>query len=73
MVHITTANLPRLTSLTPPDLLSLFPVQAKGMLLSCIRSNDPCLFFEPKILYRIAEEEVPLEDYTIPLGKAEVM
>jgi 2-oxoisovalerate dehydrogenase E1 component beta subunit len=43
------------------------------MLLSCIRSNDPCLFFEPKILYRIAEEEVPLEDYTIPLGKAEVM
>ena len=49
------------------------PIQAKGLLLSCIRSNDPCLFFEPKILYRIAEEEVPLEDYTIPLGKAEVM
>ena len=43
------------------------------MLLSCIRSNDPCLFFEPKILYRIAEEEVPLEDYMTPLGKAEVM
>ena len=49
------------------------PVQAKGLLLSCIRSNDPCLFFEPKILYRIAEEDVPTEDYTIPLGKAEVM
>ena len=49
------------------------PVQAKGMLLSCIRLNDPCLFFEPKILYRIAEEEVPLEDYMTPLGKAEVM
>jgi 2-oxoisovalerate dehydrogenase E1 component beta subunit len=49
------------------------PVQAKGLLLSCIRSNDPCLFFEPKILYRIAEEEVPLEAYTIPLSKAEVM
>ena len=41
--------------------------------MSCIRSNDPCLFFEPKILYRIAEEDVPLEDYEIPLGKAEVM
>ena len=39
------------------------PVQAKGLLLSCIRSNDPCLFFEPKILYRIAEKNVPLEDY----------
>ena len=49
------------------------PVQAKGLLLSCIRSKDPCLFFEPKILYRIAEEEVPTEDYEIPLGKAEVM
>ena len=49
------------------------PVQAKGLLLSCIRSNDPALFFEPKILYRIAEEDVPLEDYEIPLGKAEVM
>jgi len=42
-------------------------------LLSCIRSNDPCLFFEPKILYRIAEEDVPVEDYMIPLGKAEVL
>ena len=49
------------------------PVQAKGLLLSCIRSHDPCLFFEPKILYRIAEEEVPQEDYEIPLGKAEIL
>jgi len=49
------------------------PVQAKGLLLSCIRSNDPCLFFEPKALYRVAEEDVPLEDYMIPLGKAEVL
>ena len=49
------------------------PVQAKGLLLSCIRSNDPCLFFEPKALYRVAEEDVPLEDYEIPLGKAEVL
>jgi 2-oxoisovalerate dehydrogenase E1 component beta subunit len=49
------------------------PVQAKGLLLSCIKSNDPCLFFEPKILYRIAEEDVPQEYYEIPLGKAEVI
>ena len=49
------------------------PVQAKGLLLSCIRAKDPCIFFEPKALYRVAEEEVPLEDYTIPLGKAEVL
>jgi 2-oxoisovalerate dehydrogenase E1 component beta subunit len=49
------------------------PVQAKGLLMSCIRSNDPCLFFEPKALYRVAEEMVPLEDFEIPLGKAEVL
>jgi 2-oxoisovalerate dehydrogenase E1 component beta subunit len=49
------------------------PVQAKGLLLSCIRSKDPCLFFEPKALYRLAEEKVPLEDYEIPLGVAEVI
>ena len=41
--------------------------------MSCIKSNDPCIFFEPKALYRLAEEEVPLEDYEIPLGKAEVL
>ena len=49
------------------------PIQAKGLLMSCIRSNDPCIFFEPKALYRLAEEEVPLEDYMIPLGKAEIL
>jgi len=43
------------------------PVQAKGLLLSSIRNNNPTLFFEPKILYRIAEEEVPLEDYQVIL------
>jgi len=49
------------------------PIQAKGLLLSAIRSKDPVIFFEPKALYRMAEEEVPDEDYEIPLGKAEVM
>jgi 2-oxoisovalerate dehydrogenase E1 component beta subunit len=49
------------------------PVQAKGLLLSCIRSPDPCIFFEPKALYRVAEEHVPVEDYEIPIGKAEVL
>ena len=48
-------------------------MQAKGLLLASIRSNDPVIFFEPKILYRIAEEDVPLEDYEIPIGKAEII
>ncbi|XP_023930836.1 2-oxoisovalerate dehydrogenase subunit beta, mitochondrial [Lingula anatina] len=49
------------------------PIQAKGLLLSCIRDRNPCIFFEPKILYRSAIEEVPLKDYTLPLSKAEVL
>jgi len=46
---------------------------AKGLLLSCIREDDPCIFFEPKRLYRASVEETPVDDYMIPLGKAEVL
>ncbi|TDZ33963.1 2-oxoisovalerate dehydrogenase subunit beta [Colletotrichum spinosum] len=49
------------------------PLQAKGLLLSAIRSNDPCVFMEPKILYRAAVEQVPTGAYTLPLSKAEVL
>jgi len=49
------------------------PLQAKGLLLSAIRSNDPCVFMEPKILYRAAVEQVPTSPYTLPLSKAEVL
>jgi 2-oxoisovalerate dehydrogenase E1 component beta subunit len=49
------------------------PSLAKGMLLSCIRDPNPCIFLEPKALYRAAVEEVPEGDYTIPLGVAEVV
>lgn len=45
---------------------------AKGLLKSAIRDNNPVLFLEHKLLYRQPElrAELPLEDYTIPLGKA---
>lgn len=49
------------------------PVQAKGLLLSCIRDKNPCIFFEPKILYRLAAEDVPTGDYMIPLSQADVV
>lgn len=49
------------------------PVQAKGLLLSAIRDPNPCLFFEPKILYRTAVDTVPVGDYELPLGQAEVV
>ena len=48
------------------------PYDAKGLLASAIRSNDPVIFFEPKRIYRSLKEEVPSEDYTIPLGQAHV-
>ncbi|PHH61381.1 hypothetical protein CDD81_459 [Ophiocordyceps australis] len=49
------------------------PIQAKGLLLASIRSNDPVLFLEPKILYRAAVEQVPEAAYELPLSKAEVV
>lgn len=49
------------------------PIQAKGLLLAAIRSNDPVIFMEPKILYRAAVEQVPTGSYELPLSKAEVL
>lgn len=48
------------------------PYDAKGLLLSAIRCNDPVIFLEPKRIYRSLKQEVPLDDYTIPLGKASI-
>ncbi|KFY35051.1 hypothetical protein V494_06251 [Pseudogymnoascus sp. VKM F-4513 (FW-928)] len=49
------------------------PIQAKGLLLSAIASNDPCIFMEPKALYRAAVEQVPVSSYTLPLSSAEIL
>lgn len=48
------------------------PYDAKGLLISAIRDNDPVIFLEHMKLYRSFRQEVPEEEYTIPLGKAEV-
>jgi pyruvate dehydrogenase E1 component beta subunit len=47
------------------------PYDAKGLLKSAIRDNDPVIFFESKYGYSI-EGDVPEEEYTIPLGKADI-
>jgi pyruvate/2-oxoglutarate/acetoin dehydrogenase E1 component len=47
------------------------PYDAKGLLKTAIRDNNPVLFFEHKQLY-FTQGEVPKEEYTIPLGKADV-
>merc|ERR1711931_84559 len=49
------------------------PIQAKGLLLAAFEDPNPCVIFEPKILYRTSSEMVPTEHYKIDLGKAEVL
>ena len=49
------------------------PYDAKGLLISAIRDPDPVMFFEPKRIYRAFREEVPEDEYTLPLGKARVV
>ena len=45
---------------------------AKGLLKAAIRDDDPVLFIEHKYLYRRIKEELPAEDYIVPIGKANV-
>jgi 2-oxoisovalerate dehydrogenase E1 component beta subunit len=48
------------------------PYDAKGLLKAAIRDPDPVLFFEHKRAYRLIKGEVPTEDYTVQIGKADV-
>ena len=43
---------------------------AKGLIKAAIRDPDPVLYFEHKFLYRRIKEELPEEDYVVPIGKA---
>jgi 2-oxoisovalerate dehydrogenase E1 component beta subunit len=45
---------------------------AKGLIKAAIRDPNPVIFFEHKFLYRRIKEELPPEDYVVPLGKARV-
>jgi len=49
------------------------PYYAKGLLISSIRDPDPVIFLESTRLYRLIKEDVPEEEYTIPLGKARIV
>jgi 2-oxoisovalerate dehydrogenase E1 component beta subunit len=46
---------------------------AKGLIKSAIRDNDPVLFFEHKALYRRIKEDLPTGEYTVPIGQAKVV
>lgn len=49
------------------------PYDAKGLLKAAIRDPDPVIFLEQKALYRSVSGEVPDDDYTVALGKAEIV
>lgn len=49
------------------------PYDAKGLLRAAIRDPDPVLYFEHKRCYRLVRGEVPDTDYTVPLGRAQVV
>jgi pyruvate dehydrogenase E1 component beta subunit len=48
------------------------PSDAKGLLAAAIEGDDPVIFLEPKVLYRAGREDVPIEHYTVPIGRARV-
>jgi 2-oxoisovalerate dehydrogenase E1 component len=50
-----------------------FPYDAKGLLATAINDPNPVLFFEHKGLYRSIRQEVPINYYTLPFGKASVL
>jgi pyruvate dehydrogenase E1 component beta subunit len=60
-------NSPGLTVIMPST-----PYDAKGLLKSAIRYDDPVVFFEHKLLYRRVTGEVPEEEYLVPIGKADI-
>ena len=61
------AHVPGLKVITPAT-----PYDAKGLLKSAIRDDDPVIFLEHKRSYRLVRGEVPEDDYTLPIGRADV-
>jgi 2-oxoisovalerate dehydrogenase E1 component beta subunit len=66
-IEVLFSHTPGLTVVAPTT-----PFDAKGLLASAIRSNDPVIVLEHKRTYRLVKGDVPSEDYTIPIGKAEI-
>jgi pyruvate dehydrogenase E1 component beta subunit len=59
-----------------PGLKMVIPstaADAKGLLISAIRDDDPVVFFESKKLYHTAKGEVPKGEHVVPIGKARIV
>ena len=66
-VEVVFAHTPGLKVVTPAT-----PYDAKGLLKSAIRDDDPVIFLEHKRTYRLVRGEVPDEEYTLPIGRADI-
>ncbi|HYE73805.1 MAG TPA: alpha-ketoacid dehydrogenase subunit beta, partial [Blastocatellia bacterium] len=62
------SHIPGLKMVVPSN-----PYDAKGLLASAIRDNDPVIFYEPMRIYRAIKQDIPEEEYTVPIGKANVV
>ncbi len=69
------SNNPEIPFVHTPGLKVVVPStahDAKGLIKAAIRDPDPVLYFEHKLLYRRIKENIPAEDYVVPLGKARI-
>jgi len=66
-IEATFAHIPGLKVVAPAT-----PYDVKGLLAASLRQQDPVLFLEHKKTYRLIKGEAPEQDYTVPIGKAEV-
>ncbi len=66
-IEVLFAHTPGLSVVAPAT-----PYDAKGLLVSAIRSNDPVIVLEHKRTYRLVKGDVPDENFSIPIGKAEI-
>ncbi|MFA7367463.1 MAG: alpha-ketoacid dehydrogenase subunit beta [Bacilli bacterium] len=49
------------------------PYDTKGLLTAALNGSDPVIFMEPKKIYRAFKQEVPEEEYEVPIGKAKIV
>jgi pyruvate dehydrogenase E1 component beta subunit len=54
-------------------IVPAFPYDAKGLLISSLKADDPIIFMEPKSIYRTIKQEVPEGEFTVPIGKANIV
>jgi pyruvate/2-oxoglutarate/acetoin dehydrogenase E1 component len=66
-LHVWLSHIPGLKVVVPST-----PYDAKGLMKSAIRDDNPVAIFEDKMMYKLVKGPVPEEDYTIPLGVADV-